>query len=62
MEEKAKKWKGIYSQNLALSIGYASFKENTSSTIDHLEHIADSEMYKDKELFYKEKGIDRRRR
>ena len=62
IKEKAKKWKGIYSQNLALSIGYASFKENTSSTIDHLEHIADSEMYKDKELFYKEKGIDRRRR
>ena len=62
IKEKTKKWKGIYTQNLALSVGYASLKENPSASIDDLEHLADSQMYKDKEKFYKENGIDRRRR
>ena len=62
IKEKTKNWKGIYTQNLALSVGYASYKENPAASIDDLEHIADSQMYKDKEKFYRESGIDRRRR
>lgn len=62
IKEKTKKWKGIYTQNLALSVGYASLKETPGASIDDLEHLADSQMYKDKEKFYKENGIDRRRR
>lgn len=62
IKEKTKEWKGIYTQNLTLSVGYASYKENPSASIDDLEHIADSQMYKDKEKFYRESGIDRRRR
>ena len=62
IKAKAKPWKGIYTQNLTLSIGYALHKENPDSSIDELEHIADTAMYKDKSLFYQENGIDRRRR
>ncbi len=60
IKEKAKAWKGIYTQNLTLSIGYALRKENPTATIDDLEHLADSAMYQDKNLFYKESGLDRR--
>ena len=60
--EKTKKWKGIYTQNLALSVGYASLKETPAASIDDLEHLADSQMYKDKDQYYRESGIDRRRR
>ena len=62
INQKTKEWKGVYNQNLYLSIGYATVKENPASTIDELEHQADSSMYKDKELFYKQSGLDRRRR
>ena len=62
IKAKTKAWKGIYTQNLTLSIGYALRKENPNATIDDLEHLADSAMYKDKENFYKESGLDRRRR
>ena len=62
IKQKSNKWKGVYNPNLFLAIGYASVKGNQGSSIDKLEHIADTEMYKDKSLFYKESGIDRRRR
>ena len=62
IKEKSNKWKGGYNPNLFLAIGYASVKDNPGSSIDKLEHIADTAMYKDKSLFYKESGIDRRRR
>ena len=62
IKEKTKKWKGIYTQNLALSVGYASLKETPAASIDDLEHLADSQMYKDKDQYYRESGIDRRRR
>ena len=52
IKEKTKNWKGIYTQNLALSVGYASYKENPAASIDDLEHIADSQMYKDKEKLH----------
>ena len=62
INQKTKEWKGVYNQNLYLSIGYATVKENPTTTIDELEHQADSAMYQDKELFYKQTGQDRRRR
>ena len=62
IKQKSNKWKGVYNPNLFLAIGYASVKGNQGSSIDKLEHIADTEMYKDKSLFYQENGIDRRRR
>ena len=59
--EKASSWKGIYSQELFLSVGYATHADHIGASIDKLEQIADAEMYADKEQYYREKGIDRRR-
>ena len=59
--EKASSWKGIYSQELFLSVGYATHADHIGASIDKLEQIADAEMYADKERYYMEKGIDRRR-
>ena len=61
IKEKAKEWHGIYCDEITMSIGYAVYKEQPKATVDDLEHIADAKMYEDKERFYKERGIDRRR-
>ena len=61
IKDKTKEWHGIYTEEITMSIGYASHKENPDASIDDLEHIADTDMYNDKERFYKERGLDRRR-
>ncbi len=58
---KASEWHGIFSKELSLSVGYASFKDYPDCTIDELERKADAFMYEAKELYYKEKGIERRK-
>ena len=58
---KSKEWRGIYSDEMALSVGYASHAENKGMNVDELEKKADAEMYAAKERYYKEKGIERRR-
>ena len=60
IKEKALKWHGAYVNELTMSIGYAAHRENEGASVDELERIADKNMYEDKELFYKERGIDRR--
>ena len=61
IHEKTKEWHGVYSESISLSIGYASHKEHPDLSIDELERIADADMYSEKEKYYKENGIDRRR-
>jgi len=58
---KAAEWHGAYTDKLALAVGYASFVDNPTATVDDLEHMADSDMYAEKERYYLESGIDRRR-
>lgn len=60
INNKAKEWHGIYCEEIAMSVGYATHRDHKNATIDDLEHIADAEMYKDKDRYYKERGIDRR--
>ena len=50
----------MYVENVSLSIGYATSKNNPDENIDGLERIADANMYKEKEKYYREKGIERR--
>ncbi len=57
---KAAEWHGIYNDELTMSVGYASFADHKESSIDELEHIADADMYAEKEKFYKSRGIARR--
>jgi len=61
VKEKAGDWHGAYIGELSMSIGYGAHSLNENATVDELERIADKNMYEDKELYYKEKGIDRRR-
>lgn len=53
-------WKGSYTDDLALSKGYASHKDYPDATIDQLKKIADDLMYDSKNAYYKEHGFERR--
>ncbi len=61
INNKAKEWHGIYSDEITMSVGYASHRDQPDASIDDLEHIADADMYAQKEKYYKERGIERRR-
>ncbi len=58
---KAGEWHGVYTDEVTLSIGYASHKDNPDAKLEDLERIADEDMYSEKARFYEERGIDRRR-
>ena len=55
-------WKGKKVSNLSLAIGAASRIENPDMTFTQLAALADERMYADKDRYYRENGIDRRRR
>ncbi len=59
--KKAGEWHGIYSDEISMSVGYASHEEHADASIDDLEHIADEDMYAEKKKYYETKGIERRR-
>jgi diguanylate cyclase (GGDEF)-like protein len=61
IKHKTEAWHGIYSNELTMSVGYAAYKDQPNASVDDLEHYADARMYDDKEAFYKERGIERRR-
>ncbi|MCR5748098.1 MAG: GGDEF domain-containing protein [Lachnospiraceae bacterium] len=58
---KSGEWHGIYADKVTMSVGYAAHYLYKDATIDELEHLADQDMYAEKEKYYKENGIDRRR-
>ena len=61
IKAKTRDWKGNYTKELNLAVGYASLSENPDASIDDLEHLADTRMYEDKSEFYKQHENDRRR-
>ena len=61
IKSKTRDWKGNYTKELNLAVGYASLSENPAASIDDLEHLADTRMYEDKSEFYSKSGNDRRR-
>ena len=61
IQDKTKEWHGIYTDEITLSVGYATTKNHQNKSIDELEHIADADMYNEKEKFYRERGLERRR-
>ena len=61
IREKASEWRGVYTDEITLSVGFAAINGHPGATIDDLEHFADADMYAEKEKHYREKGIDRRR-
>ena len=54
-------WHGTYTDKLNVAVGYASHAEHPDATVDDLEHMADADMYAEKDRYYRESGIDRRR-
>ena len=58
---KASEWRGMYTDQLALSVGYAAYVDHRDATVDNLEQLADANMYAEKDRYYRETGIDRRR-
>ena len=60
--KRMKEWKGEAIDSIQISMGYATKKENPSMNIQQLCKLADSQMYKAKAEFYKNSGIERRRR
>jgi diguanylate cyclase (GGDEF)-like protein len=61
ISDKSADWRGIYSDKITMSVGYATHRDNPDATIDDLEHIADADMYAEKGRYYRENGIDRRK-
>lgn len=58
---KASCWHGVYSNRLSMSVGFAAYNDYPNATIDDLEHLADEDMYREKNRYYQEHGIERRR-
>ena len=61
IKKKAAEWHGMYTEEMTMSIGFAKAKDHNNASIDDLERMADADMYSEKEKFYKERGIERRR-
>ena len=62
IKREAEAWHGIYVDTLSLSVGYAASCDHPGAPVADLEKAADVFMYNEKENYYKNKGIDRRRR
>ena len=49
-----------FSDDLALSIGYASHKDHPDASINELKKLSDKIMYEEKTKYYQETGYERR--
>jgi GGDEF domain-containing protein len=52
----------MYTEKMTVSVGYAAYSGHHGVSADELEHIADADMYAEKEKHYRQSGIDRRRK
>lgn len=53
-------WSGKAVKSMSFSVGYAAHYDHPGKTVAELARIADECMYRDKEHYYSEKGVDRR--
>lgn len=61
IKNAASTWQGKMNDTLTMSIGYAAYKDYPGADIDELVKIADSMMYEEKNRYYIENGLDRRK-
>ena len=59
--KRAAEWRGVYVTEVSVSVGYAASRDHPGADAEELERIADADMYSEKERYYKERGIERRR-
>ncbi len=62
ISELTKNYDGTYPNKLNISVGYASLRAHPEASFDELENLADVNMYEEKDRYYRENHIDRRRR
>ncbi|ETP73277.1 diguanylate cyclase (GGDEF) domain-containing protein [Lachnospiraceae bacterium JC7] len=60
--ETSCEWKGSYIDKLNISVGYAAYTDHPEMSFDDLQILSDEEMYAEKDRYYRENHIDRRRR
>lgn len=60
LKETAEKWNGEKVKNLDFSVGYACKCDYPVASFKELEKKADKMMYSDKEMYYCQRGVDRR--
>ena len=58
--EKASQWHGTYVEELSMAVGYGAYSDHPGATVSELEHIADTDMYHEKEMYYRDNEIERR--
>lgn len=61
LRDNADEWKGTLAPNLSLSIGYEKAIDNEKISIENLISLADKKMYLDKNRYYVEHNLDRRK-
>ena len=54
-------WKGSNVESLSFSVGYAAKRDFPDATVKELAKISDKKMYEEKNRYYQNSGIDRRR-
>lgn len=59
-QKQCEKWKGKYSNQLNIAMGYSTPKDTNHNDIIELEKKADKRMYTEKSNWYKSRGVDRR--
>ncbi len=55
-------WTDNFGNHLSMAVGFAKANEHQTLAIDELVHLADTNMYTDKDRYYVESGRDRRKR
>lgn len=59
-EETLASWRGVRVSEIHISKGIVARRETSGKTLAEMTHLADDRMYRDKALYYSNKGIDRR--
>lgn len=59
-DDSVNNWAGKRTVRLSISIGCASINEFPDKTVHELAKLADDRMYRDKEQYYRTRGVDRR--
>ena len=60
IRENTAEWRGELVNEVSMSLGCSTHKDNPDASIEELEKLADAEMYKDKEKYYSQPGHNRR--
>ena len=61
LRDNANNWRGSLAPNLSLSLGYAKACDHENISVENLISIADQKMYEDKNRYYEENNLEKRK-